>query len=271
MPDVGIRNDFAKGQTTGELFNVCGFQIFCHMRDFACTAAVTGKYNIPGNTIVWLGEKKYTSNQNINIGIVCFHSTGRETNIQVSLPSLTLPSPPLRRKEAEVAPGVGADCETPSNCRSDAGLIARELLIKCFGGCSHVIFLHQAIRDLKVFPSFQSSGLGCCLPLMDVPVSWVVTFFFSCRVSGAPSNATHSSLYLAWPRKRGRFPWGHTGLLFVSVSQSVGGLTSDPSLRQSRMQVSAVNKRVGGDEVGPPPGPSGNSSSANSIRRLNVL
>lgn len=80
------------------------------------------------------------------------------------------PPPPLSLEETRMAPGVGPDCGTVSSRRSDAGSIARKLLIKCFGGCSHVIFLHQAIRDLKVFLSFQSSGLGFCPPLMDGPV-----------------------------------------------------------------------------------------------------
>lgn len=84
-------------------------------------------------------------------------------------------------KKKETAPGVGADCGTVCSRRSDAGSIARKLLIKCFGGCSRVIFLHQTIRDLKVFPSFQSSGLGFCLPLMDGPVS------LRCVAGGGPS------------------------------------------------------------------------------------
>lgn len=166
MLDVGFSSDLTKGQTTGGLLTFQGFKIYLsHHSEKERQHLSHCASKIDKNTIDSIDDVIETMREHMYS-----HSWNR-SQISGITSLLTLPFP-LIPSAKKTQNGLGCWARLwNGEWRSDAGSIARKLLIKCFGGCSHVIFLHQAIRDLKVFLSFQKLWPRLCLPLMDGPVS----------------------------------------------------------------------------------------------------
>lgn len=135
------------------------------------------------------------------------------------------------------------NCSRPAGEKwNDKNMIGHQLLIKCFGvGCSHVIFLHQAIRDLKVCShlffssSWRCFSLRCVSLLMDCSVSLLRRLTPHVELSSERIEGTWQPpcciTLLFWPRGWGGGWWGgggHALLPFVNVCASVECLNVDP-------------------------------------------